>query len=584
MATFRRTLLSACIMALAAAACSASPEESSLVADAGAGGQAGGGNNDVGGGAVASGGAGTGGASTAPAGTPTWSGEIAELVGAHCARCHTAGAAASLSFDTYADAAPMAGAMAGAVQAGRMPPWQADPNCRHYVNERILPAAARDALLAWVEGGAPEGDETGVRAVDPNPPPESATADLTARAAEAYAPDPARPDDYRCFGLDAEFPAETYIVGTDVVPDIVPIVHHVLLYVVPAERLADLERLDAEDPGPGYTCYGGPNLGTVGPMAAWVPGYQVLKMPERVATIIPAGSRLVMQVHYNTLASPSVPDRTSVHLWTSPTPPQFAMRSRPLANLDIVIPAGEADSVQTMEIHQNGRTPWTIVGVAPHMHMLGRHIRVEALRADGAESCLVDIPRWDFNWQQNYRFLEGEALTLQPGEKLRLTCSYDNSPANQPVVNGEQASPRDVTWGEGTLDEMCLAFINVVEPFTPNQGFCADLPTCRDACADPLGFGCYLDCAQADQSCATCLIQSVVGVGGCGRTACAASLAPAGDCLRTCIPQAITQGKPITECLQASCPAEYTALHTCMNSALAAGQCDSDLAECDVTR
>jgi hypothetical protein len=218
------------------------------------------------------------------------------------------------------------------------------------------------------------------------------------------------------------------------------------------------------------------------------------------------------------------------------------------------------------------------------MHMLGEKIRVEA-RPDTPEStCLVDIPRWDFNWQQNYRFLPGEEVVMQPGEKLRLTCTYDNSPANQPVFNGEQLMPRDVIWGEGTTDEMCLAFINLVEPFTPNEGTCAALPVCRDACEVPGSFECYLGCAQEDQPCATCLLQGVLGVGGCARTACGAELLPAGDCLRGCIPQAISQGTPVMDCLEATCPAEAAALAACMDTALGSGQCDADLAECDVTR
>jgi hypothetical protein len=545
-------------------------------ADAGAGGVAVTGGS--GGGGV--GGAGAGGA---PVGVPTWSADIAAIVGARCTQCHTAGAAAPFALDTYAGASAMAGAMADAVGAGRMPPWMADPACRHYDAERVMPETERATLVAWANNGAPAGDAT-VVAVDPRTSADPGPPGIETRAGEAYSPDPARPDDYRCFPLDARFDAETYVTMTDVAPDVIPIVHHVLVYVVPAERIADLEAMDAEEAGPGYTCYGGTNLGTVGPMAAWVPGFQRQALPEGVATVIPAGSRLVMQVHYNTLGAPPAPDRTEVHLWTRATPPASALRSRPLAHLGLEIAAGDANSVQTLEFNHNGRAPWTIVGVSPHMHMLGETIRVDARPDTPEAACLVDIPRWDFNWQQNYRFLPGEEVVMQPGEKLRLTCTYDNSPDNQPVFNGERLMPRDVTWGEGTTDEMCLAFINLVEPFTPNEGTCAALPACRDTCEVPGSFDCYLNCAQEDQPCATCLIQSIVGVGGCGRTACGAQLLAAGDCLRGCIPQAITEGTPVTACLEATCPAESAALSACMDPALDAGSCDADLAECDVTR
>lgn len=571
------------LLACNAAEDAASDEAAGL--DAGGGGAGLGGAASGGqGGLPAAGGAGggAGGAGGQNSSGPTWSDSVAAVVGQRCVSCHHQGGAAPFALETYEAAAPMAGAIADAVAAGRMPPWLPNPDCRHFEAERLMPAAEREVLAAWAAAGAPAGDATTLaldpaEVVDPGPP------SVIASPLEAYAPDPARPDDYRCFPLDAAFPAETYVVGTHVLPDVVPIVHHVLVYVVPEERLADMQALDDRDPGPGYTCYGGTDLGNVGPMAAWVPGYQPQRFPEGVAAVIPAGSRLIMQVHYNTLSAESEPDLTGIHLWTSESPPTLALRSRPLANLGIEIPAGEAESTHTMEINQNGREPWTIVGVGPHMHLLGRSIRVDAITAQG-ETCLVDIPRWNFNWQQNYRFLPEEPVVLQPAEKLRLTCVFDNSPENQPVINGEQLPPRDVTWGEGTQDEMCLAFINVVEPFTAGAGLCTSLSACQAECAEPESFGCLLDCAQQDQTCATCLIQSIVGEGGCARTSCGATLVPAGDCLRTCVPQAITQGTPMTACLESTCPAEYTAFADCMDGALAEGACDPGLNECDVSR
>lgn len=558
----RRSLLTVAVVF--AAACESSPSSESEGADAAGGAPAE---------ADAS-------ADAASAG-PTWSEGVAAVVGRHCVKCHTAGAAAPFALDTYAGARDMAAAMAGAVEAGRMPPWMPDPDCRHYVNERLMPDEDKALLAAWAEAGAPEGTP-GAVAVDPEPLRQTRSADLVGAPVDPYAPDPTRPDDYRCFEMDLDFPAETYVTGTNVVPEVLPIVHHVLLYVVSAERVADMRRMDAEDEGPGYTCFGGPRLGTVGPIAAWVPGYQPQAFPPETAYVIPAGSRLVMQVHYNTLSADSAPDRTAVHLWTTAETPARVLRSRPLADLQIVIPAGEPESTHVKEVINDSAKPFEILGVAPHMHTLGTKIRVEHVRPDESTACLVDIPAWDFNWQQNYGFLPGEAVIVPPGERLRLTCVYDNSPANQPVINGEQATPRDVTWGEGTLDEMCLAFINVVEPFVPGAGTCPGFEACQGSCLDPAGLDCYLDCVQPDQPCATCLIQKVFGEGGCGRTVCGAELVAAGPCLRTCIPQALTSGTLATACLHDTCPTEYGALGVCMAGAVEAGQCDGDLSACDI--
>jgi hypothetical protein len=327
-------------------------------------------------------------------------------------------------------------------------------------------------------------------------------------------------------------------------------------------------------------------VGNAGPLAAWVPGYQPILLDADHAQVVPAGARLVMQVHYNTLASDPVPDHTEVHLWTRPEVPAFEIVSRPLAHLDIEIPAGDAASVQTREFRNPTAETWEIVATGPHMHKLGKSIKVERLDESGApDACLVNIPDWNFDWQQSYRFRDGEAVTVPPGARLRLTCVYDNSPANQPVVNGEQVTPRDVTWGEGTLDEMCLNYITLRRAYVPGSGAtqCAGFDMCRAACPEPDAFECALNCGQADLGCAQCVLPNVFGEGGCARSACLAPLAAAGDCLRGCL-GAVASGEGIVECMNATCPEPYAALATCMDEAIAAGACDDGLSACGIER
>ncbi len=96
-----------------------------------------------------------------------------------------------------------------------------------------------------------------------------------------------------------------------------------------------------------------------------------------------------------------------------------------------------------------------------HMHMLGKQVRLEVVHTDGSSTCLLDIPNWDFQWQREYSLVT--PYRVAAGDRLKITCVYDNSAAHQPVVNGTQQTPRDVTWGESSLDEMCMTYMT----FTP---------------------------------------------------------------------------------------------------------------------
>ena len=120
------------------------------------------------------------------------------------------------------------------------------------------------------------------------------------------------------------------------------------------------------------------------------------------------------------------------------------------------IPAG-APSVTEQKTHDVPGNA-TVFGVAPHMHQIGTSASAYLVRPDGSEECLANIPRWDFNWQQFYQFASADHVQVTSADKVRVSCTFDNSPENQAVVNGVQQPPRDVTWGEGSFDEMCLVY------------------------------------------------------------------------------------------------------------------------------
>ena len=130
------------------------------------------------------------------------------------------------------------------------------------------------------------------------------------------------------------------------------------------------------------------------------------------------------------------------------------------------IPAGEPDVEHVFAFDPTGVMgeggPLTVYTATLHMHLLGKSGHLSVERADGSSECLLRIDEYDFNWQGSYGLRE--PVTIDPGDQLRLECHHDNSPENQPFIDGERAEPVDVEWGEGTRDEMCLGVFLVAEP------------------------------------------------------------------------------------------------------------------------
>jgi len=399
-----------------------------------------------------------------PAGGITYHGHVRAIVQQRCVSCHTPGGVGPFPLETWEQVEPLASVMVNAVDSGRMPPWDFDPGCRDVQYSRALSPEQEETMRAWQTGGFLEGDPADF--VDPGAPPAPnlGEPDLVIAPAGAYTASKDVPDDYRCLTIDHTFTEDTYVTATDVYPGERAVVHHVLIYAVPPNAQGDLDAKSAAEPDQeGYTCFGGPDVQTNGLIAGWVPGMPVNAFPEGAALSIGAGSKLVMQIHYNVLSVTEVPaDTTSLALWTLPAgqQPTHDILLTPLSANPLNIPAGDPNVVQE-ELHGIPASA-TIIGAAPHMHQLGVSTEATLIRNDGTGVCLSKIPEWDFNWQQFYQYEVSDHVEVGPTDQVRIRCTFDNSPDNQPVVNGQQQQPRDVTWGEGTFDEMCITYFMVM--------------------------------------------------------------------------------------------------------------------------
>jgi hypothetical protein len=371
-----------------------------------------------------------------------WYRDVQPIVQARCQACHTTGGVAPFPLLSYDDALARSPQMAAAVETRLMPPWKPAAGCQPYDGDRSLSQAEIDTIVAWARSGAPPGDPAEARSA-PVPRRELAWVDLTLDAGADYVPAPSHTtahsqDDYRCFALDPRLGEDRDMIGLDIEPTLARQVHHVLLF---ATTPADAAAADAGTPGVGWTCFGGPGTRSATTVGGWAPGGRAVEFPAGTGVTLQRGQALVMQVHYNLSSGAVAPDRTRVRLQLAKERVQRPARLLPLADLFFSIPAGAREHTTSIDVTLPFSS--TLYGVAPHMHALGRRIRAES-----DATCLVDIPSWDFRWQQIYFF--GAPLQLAAGTRLRLSCSWDNP------------TTRTVTWGENTTDEMCLSYFYLV--------------------------------------------------------------------------------------------------------------------------
>jgi hypothetical protein len=343
-----------------------------------------------------------------------------------------------------------------------------------------------------------------VAAVKPRPL-RAGESRMTLRMPRPYqpsAPNGVGTDDYRCFLLDPHLAQSRYLTGTFVEPDNRDVVHHVILFRADPAQVTAAEQLDAKDPGEGWTCFGDSglpnsnNLDNAPWLGAWAPGGQESVDAPGYGVPLPAGSRIIMQVHYNLLAGPG-PDRSaallrlaapSAHLtpletMLLPAPVELPCRpghtdnalcDRTTSIADVVhrfgavgqtnnwlnVLCGEQRDMEVTTCTRTVQEPTTIRAVAGHMHLLGRSIRIQVDPGTSRARTILDIPIWNFD-NQTARPIK--PVTLQPGETVKVTCRHVQWLRDQlPAFHGQP--DRYVVWGEGTTDEMCLGILVVTHP------------------------------------------------------------------------------------------------------------------------
>ncbi|HXJ79483.1 MAG TPA: hypothetical protein VMS64_12490, partial [Candidatus Methylomirabilis sp.] len=229
--------------------------------------------------------------------TVTWSRDIAPIVQQHCQGCHHPGDIGPFPLVSYDDVYRERKKILRAVERRKMPPWKPVPGFGDFLDVRRLSDAEIASIREWVAADAPEGNPN-----DQPPPrqwPETWTLgppDAVLAPEDTFEVPAADGDLYRCFVIPTSFAEDRYLSATEFLPGNRKIVHHVLTYL---DTTGTSVKLDEADPGPGYTCFGGPGFAPAGGIGGWVPGHRPRLNPDGVGVLLPKGARVVMQVHYH---------------------------------------------------------------------------------------------------------------------------------------------------------------------------------------------------------------------------------------------------------------------------------------------
>ncbi len=428
-----------------------------------------------------------------PAKQVTFSKDVAPLFNKNCAECHRPGEAAPFSTLTYKDVRPWAKSIKEKVARRAMPPWGADPQVGEWSNDRRLAQAEIDAIVAWVDGGAPEGDPKELPAA-----PQFAAGwnigkpDLVIPMPKEYVLKPNGPDEIQYFEVDPGFKQDTYVQMAEARPGNRRIVHHIIAFVQPPQKdnaaqqklsPEELKKMRAEmdekliffqdglltkvkadvpvyddgcaTPNGGAGIFrdgtGDDGGGTL--LAGYAPGMNQAKWPAGTVKKIPAGSKLVFQLHYSTFlgVSSEQRDRSSVGLVFAKNT-ERELKTQGIANHYFRIPAGAENHRAT--------ACWTapedlhVVTFMPHLHMRGKAMEFKAIYPDGRSEVLNSVPSYDFNWQIVY--YAKKPVALPKGTKLLVTTVWDNSTKNKFNPDPKQ----DIRWGDPTYEEMTIGWID----------------------------------------------------------------------------------------------------------------------------
>ncbi len=378
----------------------------------------------------------------------TYSNQIARVFQARCVQCHREGEIAPFSLTNYEEIVGWAPMIDEVVRENRMPPWHADEKFGHFSNDSRLSQEEKNLIATWVANGAPQGNRRDL------PEPRQFTSGwqiskpdrIIAMGDKSFTVPAEGKVEYQYFTVDPGFTEDVWVSEAEARPGNNAVVHHIIVFVIP--------------PGQSSTKMG-EGMGGRDLLVGTAPGNPPTRCPKGMAKRIRAGSNLLFQMHY-TANGAEQRDLSSVGLvYADPATVTREVHTDMAIDTGFEVPPG-ADN---FPVHAWRRfsTDSLIVSFMPHMHLRGKAFRYELKYPDGTVETLLDIPRYDFNWQNTY--VLSEPKFVPKGAKLHCIAHFDNSEDN--LANPDPKKP--VGWGEQTWEEMMIGwFVRTSVEETPN--------------------------------------------------------------------------------------------------------------------
>lgn len=374
--------------------------------------------------------------------TVTWSNQISRIVYKSCVSCHRAGEIGPFELVSFSEAAGWAGMIREVVNERRMPPWHASPDHGRFSNDVRLTEEEIALVNQWVEAGAPEGDPAAMPEL-----PALATGwqmgepDLVVPMAKEPFKVPATGTvEYQYFQVDPGFTDDMWVSAAECRADQRGVIHHIIVGIA------------------GEGDFGEGVHGQVQSdwIAASAPGSQPMILPPGYAKLIPAGSKLIFQMHY-TPNGTATEDLSSIGLrFADPATVTHRVLTVKAHNERFEIPPGAAS--HPVNARMTFSETAELLTLFPHMHLRGKSFRYTALSPGGSEEILLDVPGYDFNWQYAYDL--AERRMMPKGTRVRCEATFDNSAAN--IANPDPE--KTVRWGDQTWEEMMIGYMNVAVP------------------------------------------------------------------------------------------------------------------------
>ena len=383
---------------------------------------------------------------------PTFAEDVAPILYRNCTVCHHPGGMGPFSLIDYDSAKQFLPEMRDRVSKGEMPPWHAAGPRGEFLNDRRLTDDERQTIVRWIDAGAKAGDLT---RLPPRPTYgdgwATGTPDLVVGLPEEFVVPAQGTVEYQYFEAAVPITEDKWVSSIEIRPGAREVVHHVLVYARPpadAPRTASPlvrnpalatpqrpKRTDAHAPPS--------SIGSL--IATATPGNETMVFPKGTALRLRAGSTVVFQMHY-TAHGHEMKDRTVVGFHFAPQAPEEEIFASAFFNGQMVVPAGAKDVAVPAEI--GTKEAIRVWGLMPHTHLRGTRWRYTVDRPNSTSSVILDVPRYDFNWQTYYLF--ARPVEVPAGGMIRSIAWYDNSAANKnnpdPTI--------EVRWGDQTWEEM----------------------------------------------------------------------------------------------------------------------------------